>query len=102
MLKRLNPSLSIGMWDLLDQIRPMASWLPHPFGSSLCMWAQWLLAFKLQGSVLYALHADVVHWYCSKPLHVLDNRSGELEWARKVPLSPLVVLGCFCVVGGEL
>lgn len=30
------------------------------------------------------------------------TKLGRLEWARKVPLSPLVVLGCCCMGGGEV
>ena len=52
------------------------------------------------------MRTGVLHRYSSKTLQILENRSGEAGVgqegkAGKVPVSPLVVLGCCCMGAGE-
>lgn len=117
MLKRLNPSVSIGMWDLLDQIRPVASCLPCPSGSSPRTWAAVCChgGYLRRGSLRLdckALHftlclQGMLHRYSSKMPQILENRAGEAGVSQegkagKVPILLLVVLGCCCMGAGEV
>lgn len=120
MLKRLNPSVSIGMRDLLDQIRPVASCLPCPSGRA-----------RTRGQLSAGTVAPCAGDLCARAARLralrcacrhiaqvfLKNASdiGEWSWGgwsepgregSKVPILLLVVLGCCCMgaveIAGEL